>query len=87
MINSIHGDPNLMPMPLLCRKIVVELRIDVLFNFSNNDDDDTFDASMFCLIFSIMMMMILLMGRSANYNFLMSSLQQTILDPPSLLLK
>jgi hypothetical protein len=29
----------------LCRKIVVELRIDVLFNFSNNDDDDTFDGS------------------------------------------
>lgn len=32
-------------MPLLCRKIVVELRINVLFNFSNNDDDDTFDGS------------------------------------------
>ena len=36
---------------------------------------------------SPMMVMMLLMGPSVNYNFLMSSFQQTILGTPSLLLK
>jgi len=64
---SIHGDPNLMLMPLLCRTILVE--------------------SLHRSFVSPMMMMMLLMGRSANYNFLVSSFQQTILGTPSLLLK